>query len=341
MKSKTLLLFLLFCMKTFASGNYLPDYDYNYGEYVEQLFSFDKSVPVRPTGIPFTAATEKFGKLVVELGEFNVEARQKPWSSWWYPSFEKLLFEDTDNQDSPLSKFDKFAKKSFRKRTDARGFEEKNVFDARAVAWQGLCDAWSMAAILEKEPTKSVYKNGITFNVVDLKGLLLKTYEGTYLTEVYGQRNNAQWDSVYEDIYPEQFHKFLQTEIYEKKNAFIMDFDAGFQVWNVPVYKAKMKITKDNQDSNVLHVRTYLSFPSQFIENYNFVGTKEVLKSYTYDLHGYWNRNKFVVDYGIWTESSRWDHPDYFLVVPEELERKVRNTEISVEIVDAILEGSR
>lgn len=342
MKSKTILALFFLTFKVFASDNYLPEYNYNHGEYVEQLFSIDKAEPVRPMGAPFTSATAKFGKLVVELGDFNAEATQKPWSSWWYPSFDKLLFEDRDRNPSPLSKYDAFARKSFRRTTQARDFEEENIYDARAAEWSGLCDAWSMAAILEEEPVKSVTKNGIVFNVVDLKGLLLKTYEGVALEEVYGQRNNAQWDSVYEDIYPEQFHKFLQKEIYEKKNAFIMDYDAGFQVWNVPVYKAKMKITKDPQNSNVVKVRAYLSFPSQFIEDYNFTGTKEILKSYTYDLYGNWDRSgKFMVDYGIWTESSRWDHPDYFLVVPKEVVRKSRNTEIDPKIVDAILEGSR
>ena len=341
MRSKALLLFFL-SLSAYASENYLPEYNYNYGEYVEQLFSFEKSEPIRPMGIPFTAVVAKYGKAVVELGDFNVEANQKPWSSWWYPSFEKLLFEDQDRNLSPLSKYDIFTKKYARKQTDARGFEEKNIYDSRAAGWAGLCDAWSMAAILEKEPVKPVKKYGIVFNIVDLKGLLLKTYEGAALTEVYGQRNNAQWDSVYEDIYPEQFHRFLQKEIYEKKNAFIMDYDAGFQVWNVPVYEAKMKVTKDQQNPNMVHVRTYLSFPSQFIDDYNFTGTQKVLKSYTYDLYGSWNnQGKFVADYGLWTESSRWDHPDYVIAVPQKLDRKSRNTEIDPEIVDAILEGSR
>jgi Transglutaminase elicitor len=342
MKSKVLLLIPLLFSQAFASDNYLPEYDYNYGEYVEQLFLADKSGPLRPTGSPFNSVTAKFGNLEVELGDFNIEAKQKPWSSWWYPLFDKLLFEDRDGGLSPLSKYDAFAKKSFRQRTQAREFEETKLYDPRAVGWAGLCDAWSMAAILEKEPVKPVTKNGITFNVVDLKGLLLKTYEGSYLTDIYGQRNNAQWDSVYEDVYPEEFHKFLQKELYEKRNAFIMDFDSGIQVWNVPVYKAKMKITKDDQNSKVLHVKLFLSFPSQFIEDYNFTGTEEMLKSYTYDLYGSWNSNgKFVVDYGLWIESSRWDHPDYLIAVPQKIERKSRNTEIDPKIVDAILEGSR
>lgn len=342
MKSKILLLLSLLSLKIHASGNYLPEYPYNNGDYVEINYLLDKSEPTRPSGIPFTAAVAKFGKSEVTLGDFNVEAKQKPWSSWWYPSFDKLLFEDNDGTLSPLSKYDTFAKKSFRKKTFARDFEEKNLYDPRSVEWAGLCDAWSMAAIIEKEPKKSVTKNGIVFNVVDLKGLLLKTYEGSALTEVYGQRNNAQWDSVYEDLYPEQFHRFLQVELYEKKNAFIMDFDASIQVWNVPVFEAKMKITKDEQNSNVVHVKTFVSFPSQFIDDYNFTGTQKVMKSYTYDLYGSWNREgKFLVDYGLWTESSRWDHPDYVIAVPKELARSSRNTEIDPKIVDAILEGSR
>ncbi len=338
---KTFLIFSLLSVNGYSSINFPQGFDSNYGEYVESLFSIEKAEPIRPSGVPFTSVVGKFGKAEVEIGDFNVEANQKPWSSWWFPSFEKLLFEDQNGALSTLTKYDKFSRKKFGKETFARDFEEKKIYDPRAAEWAGLCDAWSMAAILEKEPVKPVNKFGMVFNIVDLKGLLLKSYEGVALTESYGQRNNAQWDSVYEDIYPEQFHRFLQAQLYDKKDAFIMDYDAGFQVWNVPVYKAKMRITKDEQNLKVVHVRTYLSFPSQFLDDYNFVGTKEILKSYTYDLYGNWKGDKFIVDYGLWTESSRWDHPDYFLVVPKKVDRKSRNTEIDPAIVDSILEGSR
>jgi hypothetical protein len=344
---KVLILLPFFLVSLQAYSQSLDGYPITYGKYVDlddYYLSFDKmDGPNRPSGLPFTGVVLKYGKAEVELGDFNVDADQKPWSSWWYPRFDKLLFFDKDRlHPSTLTKYDKFASEEFNENKKARNFEEKNLYNERAVSWEGMCGAWAIAALMEKEPVRPVTKDRIKFNIVDLKGLLLKTYEDTPLTEMYGQRNNATWDSVYEDIYPEQLHRFLQVEIFGKKNAFIMDYDAGYQVWNVPVYKAKMKITKDDQNSNVVHVKLYLSYPSQFIDDYNFVGTKEILKSYTYDLYGNWNRNKkFVVEYGLWTNESRWDHPDYVIAKPTQVVRKSQNTEIDPIIVDKILEGSR
>jgi hypothetical protein len=221
-------------------------------------------------------------------------------------------------------------------------FEETSFYDPTESKWAGLCHAWALAAIMEPEPTQAVNKNGIKFRVQDLKALLIKTYESTNPGEAFGQRNNAEYDSVYEDIYPEQFHRILEAELYEKKTPFIMDFDAGFQVWNVPVYSTLLKIKRDEQDQSVVHVKLNIDVVSPFVEDPNYVGSMFITMQYTYDLHGSWDSsNKFTVDYGVWTGRSQNDHPDFVTVKPDKVERITGNKFIDIKIVDQILEGSR
>jgi len=241
-----------------------------------------------------------------------------------------------------LARYDDFAKLISNYTGSSRDFEEANVYDPTASKWSGLCHAWALAAIMEKEPSQPVNKNGITFRVQDLKALLIKTYESSNPKEVYGQRNNAEFDSVYEDLYPEQFHRILEAELFEKKTPFIMDFDAGFQVWNVPVYSALLRIKKDEQDPNLMHVKLNIDVVSPFVEDPSYVGMHTMTMLYTYDLYGSWDSsNKFTVDFGVWTGRSRRDHPDFVTVKPAEVERVTGNKFINIKVVDEILKGSR
>lgn len=327
-----------------SSFSYMPAYPYNYGEYVELDYFNLLAPPARPDGPPFSTAVTKYGKAIVSPGEFKAEASYKPWSSWWYPKYDRGIFDNSINTDgkSSLARYDDYTKLLNMNIGSSRDFEEKNVYDPTASKWSGLCHAWALAAIMEKEPSIPVKKNGITFRVQDLKALLIKTYEASNPKEVYGQRNNADWDSVYEDIYPEQFHRVLQAELFEKKTPFIIDFDAGFQVWNVPVYSALLRISKDEQDPNLMHVKLNIDVVSPFVEDPNFTGMQTISMFYTYDLYGTWDSSgQFIVEYGVWTGRSRRDHPDFITVKPQEVERLSHNEFIKSNVVDEILKGSR
>jgi hypothetical protein len=279
---------------------------------------------------------------VVEEGDFTAQSDIMPWSSWWYPRFQKILFEDKGrNKLSTLSKYDKVAKKYGQRNPSARRYEEEKLYNERAVDWSGLCDAWALASIMEKEPTRDIRKKGVVFKVGDLKALLIKTYANTDLKGHFGQRNNGAWDDHYEDIYPDQFHRFFQVEMFDKKRPFIMDYDATIQVWNVPVYKVKTKITRDSRRNNVVNVKTFVWYASPFVEDVNFVGIRPITKIYKYNLFGRWTRGGFRVNGGEWVEESRRDHPDFLIPKPEEVERGSYNDELEIDIVDKILEGSR
>lgn len=329
-----------------ANASYV-EYPYNEGEYVELFQELDNVAPTRPSGIPFTRAVMKYGKAVVKEGKIIASSDIKPWSSWWYPTHDRQIFEESDEGEiSTLQRYDQYAKKIKPNSGSSRDFEEDEVYDPQSGGWAGLCHAWALASIMEDEPTKEVVKNGIKFRIQDLKALLLKSYEGSYPKETYGQRNNANWDSVYEDIYPEQFHTILNAELFEKKRPFLMDFDAGFQVWNVPVYRAKVIVEKDPDNSSVVHVNTFLTVATPYVNDPNYVGTTTLTFSYKYDLYGSWEApDRFVVDYGIWVKrgmiDSRRNHPDFIVVKPDSIKRRTKNEFIDIALVDEILKGSR
>jgi hypothetical protein len=224
--------------------------------------------------------------------------------------------------------------------TTAAEFERTRIYSTRASGWAGLCDAWSFASIMEPEPDRELDRNGIHFTVKDLKGLLLKTYERAGPLSHFGKRNDAHWDDEYADIYPDQFHRFLQAELFEKGLPFVMDHDAGYEVWNSPVWKAVTQIDRTKDQPDVVHVRTWLLTASPHVSNPNFTGTLQVISAYTYDLIGQWGAdNRFLVKSGRWTERSRWDHPDFLIPKPDTLTRRSRNPQIDVSAVDSILRG--
>ena len=347
MKLGNFFIFKALIFLTFAANATYVEYPYNKGEFVEHFYELDNVAPTRPSGVPFTHAVVKYGKAIVKEGRFHAHAEKMPWSSWWYPTHDRRLFENSDDgEKSTLKRYDQYVRKIKPNSGSSRDFEEDEVYDPQSGGWAGLCHAWALASIMEDEPKKAVIKNGVKFRIQDLKALLLKTYESSYPKNTFGQRNNANWDSVYEDIYPEQFHTILMAELFEKKQAFLMDFDAAYQVWNVPVYQAKVRIEKDPDNSNVVHVSTTVTVASPYINDMDQVGTSPMAFNYKYDLYGNWEASdRFVVDYGIWVKKghsdSRRSHPDFIVVKPDSVIRKSKNEFIDPKIVDEILRGSR
>ncbi len=286
------------------------------------------------------AAADEEEPLKVEEGYFSAEASIKPWSSWWFPIWDDYLFKGrAQSQIPPLRKYDLFNYWFLRTRTNATGVERDELYQVRASSWEGLCDAWALASIMEPEPTQNVKYGPLVFTVADQKALLLKTYEDVPELEHVGERYDGRWNDDYADVYPHVLHRFLLRELFDKHLPFIMDHDASYEVWNVPVFKAFVEVKRDESSSEVIHVTTWLISASPHVDRYDYVGTKEESRQYTYDLGGHWEGSSFVVISGSWTGRSRWDHPDYLIPKPEKVTRKSRNREINVRTVDLILHG--
>lgn len=299
----------------------------------------EKSSSSRPSG--FGQAIRDYGQLMVREGEFEAEAPQRPWSSWWYPVRDSYLFESTPPGNSPLEKYDRWIHQNQQevpRESHAAEYEKKKLYDPNAGPWEGLCNAWSAASLLMPEPVSPVTSQGVTFSVGDLKALIVKNFERVEGLRQYGQRFNGDRIGVFDDIYPEQFHRVLISELFEKKHPLILDKDPGLPVWNTPVWKAHSRLTHDTSDPRVMHVTTWIFGGSPFVESYDYVGTLSVILEYTYDLYGELTQEgAFKVMGGVWTGSSLDDHPDFVTVIPENAKHSSSNPEIRWDDVQEIL----
>lgn len=311
----------------------------------------------------YSVKTE-YGLSVISMKSLPFKSSQaianvKPWSSWWYPKKDNDLFVDYNGKrSSTLTKYD-YVRQKRNDRLGAAADYEKINYNSNATPWEGLCDAWAIASISSPEPQHPVqmgaggfFSSSVTFSVADLKALLLKTYEAVddVGLKYYGQKFTGGYGGwIYPDIFPEQFHRFVEIQLFKQKQAFIMDHDAGIEVWNVPVYKANYIVNQIPNEPNSVFVQMWLySAEALQSDERNFVGTKESIRGYNYVLQGVRNaQGDLVVNSGYWVKGpdgvdSRKDHPDYLIQIPapEKLKRKSWNPEIDVSLVDEILSKS-
>ncbi|EGZ11258.1 hypothetical protein PHYSODRAFT_563970 [Phytophthora sojae] len=112
--------------------------------------------------------------------------------------------------------------------------------------WFGICHAWAPAAILEDEPDCPVTYNGVTFQPVDIKGLISLVYDGARVQTVFtGARFNGGTDSTdeygrhsnnaFRDLNPAYFHIAAANMLGKLNSTFVVDVTAGAEVWNQPV----------------------------------------------------------------------------------------------------------
>lgn len=130
--------------------------------------------------------------------------------------------------------------------------------DEKIESWWGLCHAWVPAAILEPEPVKAVTYNGVTFEVSDMKALMMMMYDRSS-TKFLGRRCNVKNEEITRD----EYGRIEQTECRDTnagslylivtnllgrdKRSFAEDRTMDYQVWNQPVvgYEITNKIELD------------------------------------------------------------------------------------------------
>lgn len=296
----------------------------------------------------FLEATRVYGALHVKEGEFEAWSETRPWSSYWFPKKDSVLFSPRGGERSPLEKYDQYVQRVRGKRSGAALFEE-SVFDpATADSWDGLCDAWAVASILEPEPTREAIFSGIRWSVLDLKALAVKSYERLpdSAKSYFGQGYRFEGRDEYQDLYPDQFHRLVQALLVESGRAFVIDKDPGIQVWNTPVSGAVFKITRDEEDPHLFHVHLHLLGASPSFTELAPLGTNDFWLEYTYDLYGNDQPDgTFKVEYGVWTGNSVDFHPDFATVLPDPREGQIQhwslNPELDSEVVAEILAKAR
>ncbi len=289
----------------------------------------------------FDFVTRGYGNAIVWEGDFSSpDTRVVPWTGYWFPKRKKEMFmpDPVTGELSPLQRYDLWTKRVKGVVTHAADIEAQN-YDPEAEAWEGLCNAWASASIAEPAPMNDAVMDGVPFRAVDLKALLIKTYDGTPqgFTQ-YGQRFEGTYGDEFLDIYPDQFHRFLQVQLFDKAQPFVMDKDPGVEVWNVPVYAAETRLSSDPADAHVMHVATWVTF-ANFVYSFDYNGdTQPVTIQYFYDLFG--NRlpdGSFEVHSGFWTGDSLENHPDFVTVLPSNTHRQSYNTGLKSEWVDEIV----
>ncbi|MCA9679330.1 MAG: proprotein convertase P-domain-containing protein [Myxococcales bacterium] len=112
--------------------------------------------------------------------------------------------------------------------------------------WWGLCHSWSPAAILEPEPKHAVVYNGETFEVGDIKALIITLYDKTDAVMLGGRCNtndftrdaNGDYSNIpaeCQDVNPGALHVILGNFLGINDQALVEDRTADDEVWNQPV----------------------------------------------------------------------------------------------------------
>ena len=295
------------------------------------------SIPQRDSS--FDSVSNEYGKAVVYEGDTSAESATRPWSSWWFPLNDTYMFEKRDGVLSPLEKYDQYSLKAHSVLSSAAFFEKTHIYNPEATSWEGHCNAWAIASITEPEPILPKTVQGITFGVGDQKALIVKAYEYAEGGDYYGQRFTGDRDSVFDDMYPDQFHRFLQVELFENGRAFIMDKDPGIPVWNTPVYQAQIKAVRDSSDPHVMHMVTWLVGVGTSVPTYDYVGTLKIDFEYTYDLYGHPRTDGGLdVEFGVWTGESVNYHPDFVTAIRKKPVPVSGNKELNWAFVKEILQ---
>jgi len=135
--------------------------------------------------------------------------------------------------------------------------------------WWGICHAWAPAAILHPEPLRPVTRNGVTFEVNDIKALVTimndkAAYKFVSLRcdadDSEGEIEYDQWDRPTgddigcKDTNPGTYHVLLTNYLGLQAQSFVEDRTFDNEVWNQPLrgYRITEMTEIDAQQANQL-----------------------------------------------------------------------------------------
>lgn len=299
----------------------------------------------------FQMVTKQFGPTVIDMSQLPVasamlDSGKRPWSSWW---FQKSRREFTGGGvDSILARYDRVFDLSGA--PSSAWSAEMEQEKTRYSPWEGLCDAWAMASLLYPEPKRPIRVMSENFSINDIKGLIIKSFEAVPDGDftLFGEKFLGTADAwIYPDVFPDQFHRFVEVVLGQHHQAFIMDRDPGVEVWSIPVFKANYRIEKSPDAPNAVLVKMWLfgAGPHSF-DLRNSPKTEEIVYQYVYELSGELGADQHLtVNSGKWLRSgfvdSRSNHPD-FLLLPnsDKLQRASYNRNIDPKKVDRLVKAS-
>jgi len=269
----------------------------------------------------------RFGRLELyydDIGSKDAPRWQKrevdpPWAGYWFPRYDPVLYA---GEWSVFAKLDRMMGRIGRE-SQAQALEA-SMSSGHPESWEGLCNAWSNASIMEREPQSAVQVLGEYLSVAEQKALFTKIYEA-YPVTVFGVRYDGDFisDGTYQDIRPEALHRLVLSILGEARKPFIIDDTAGTEVWQQPVFRVEWAIRPDDalEHAYVVSMRLWKikmrSKLSDELTNRNDYAFDQYEYRLFVDPYVKAQEGRLIVIAGEWLGMSRKNHPDY-VVLPQD-----------------------
>lgn len=230
-------------------------------------------------------------------------ARVTPWSGHWWPTAKGELVKGyRPGEPGPLVKYDLALGRQNR---PASNWYMQHEYKPDAPGWWGYCHAWAAAAVVEKEPRQERQSGGQVFHVGDSKGLLCVVHNADPAT-FWGDRYGDGINDDRQDIRPCLLWQVLRSHMRDRRLPLIIDFDAGPEVWNMPVYQYEVRYTRRGRRVQGRMTLWLVGFSGDA----DAVGSATGTKTYEFVVRVDGGGN-VVLGSGEWTGPSRSDHPDF------------------------------
>lgn len=182
-------------------------------------------------------------------GTFKAQASHLPWRGYWFPQRGQTIA-------NPLRKYDAYVKARTGTSPNSVRYE-RNHHGWTGEVWEGHCNGWAAAAILNEEPVteKKDPTSGVTFSTLDQKALLSER-DFCVTHTFFGSRYRGAGDNM-SDIRPAIFHKTLVYYIGQLQKAVATDYDRSATVNNAVISGYDMTIKKTG--SKTYRVTTVVS----------------------------------------------------------------------------------
>ena len=198
--------------------------------------------------------------------ELAAEADNRPWSGWWWPSGKAELVVGYNGRPSPAEKYDLYATGTRPGEATINGSDKWYVPDAES--WEGMCNGWVNASILESGSIIPSSANGVFLSVGDKKGLLTACHYEDEVLLVSCLRK------------PEIFHHYLLKYIGEQGEIIGADLDSTRSFWSYPIYSYNMSIASGDASD---YVTCTIKYATDFVDP-DYQGTFEHSATYRYRL---------------------------------------------------------
>lgn len=209
----------------------------------ELMSSANEALRVLSTSRAIFAVVENFSTQEMVPGETVVlveDADIKPWRGYWWAYNGRRL---SNGSSSPMAKYDRFVRAKTGSNPGSQAWENSR-HRYHGINWEGHCNGWAASSVLRPEPSYSKYdsRSGVTFSVVDQKGLLAET---DYCAKVafFGNRYRGS-NSNPRDINPALFHTTLRYYIGTLKKPVATDYKQYAPVDNHVISGYTMTVKK-------------------------------------------------------------------------------------------------